>query len=269
MVMKKGYLRILAYLMLTAIFVFFLGITKNCGSLSTSPKEGFSTGDTIDIAILYGPGSYYIYDDSLSGINHDLAAKFSEETNTPVKIWAITDPAYGMNKLESGAFDIVAALPLDHYIKNRFKVSESVFLDRMVLIQSVDSATGNKPVNSSLDLDGKKVYVAAGSSALQRLKNLADEIGGEIEIEEQPELSDELLSLKVANGSFPLAVVNEKIAKEVAEVFPNLNYDNIVSFTQFQVWIFNPTDSVISGKFNSWFDSFRSTDDYRSILSNY
>ena len=266
---NSRYLQIVVYVMIAAIFIICMGVTRNCGRLSYIPVEGFSGGDTLDVALVYGPGSYYIYSDSLAGINHEIADKFSEETTTPIKIWPITNSAIGMEKLESGAFDIVSSLPLDNYIKNRFDVSESVFLDRLVLVQLVDSVTGNKKINSSLDLNGKSVYVAAGSSALQRIKNLAEEIGGNIEIIEEPELSDELLTIKVANGSIPYAIVNEKVAKKIAETFPNLNYDNTVSFTQFQVWIFNPSDSLTLQKFNEWFDNFRNTDSYRAIITHY
>lgn len=266
---SSRYLQIVAYLMIAAIFVFIMGITHNCGRLKSSPLEGNSGGDTVDIAILYGPGSYYFHSDSLAGINFDVAQKFSEETGTPVKVWPITDPASGMAKVEKGTFDILASLPLDNYIKKRFPVSESIFLDRLVLIQLADSMTGKKRINSSLDLNGKEVYVTAGSSGIQRIKNLGDEIGGKIEVMEMPDLSDELLTLKVANGSIPLAMVNEKVAQKVAESYRNLSYDSTVSFTQFQVWVFSPSDSVTSQKFNSWFDIYRKSDSYRSLINSY
>ena len=266
---NSRYLQILAYIMITAVFVIVIGVTKNCGRLPLSPVEGHSKGDTLDIALIFGPGSFYLYSDSLAGINHEIAEQFSREANIPVKIWPIATSAEGMEKLEAGNFDIVASLPLDNYIKNRFGVSESIFLDRLVLMQLKDSVTGEKSVNSTLDLNGKKIHVAAGSSALQRLKNLSEEIGGDIEIIEEPELSDELLAVKVGNGSIQYAIVNEKTAKKIAKEFPNLDYDSSISFTQFQVWIFNPSDSLVLQKFNGWFDNFRNTDTYRSIISNY
>ena len=262
-------LQMAAYLMLTAIFVIIIGIARNCSRLNTDPVEGFSGGDTLDIALLYGPGSLYFYGDSLTGINNEIAAYFSSSTNTPIKIWPVTDPASGLEKLETGAYDIVASLPLDNTLKKNFKVSESIFLDRLVLIQLQDSTPAGKEVVSSLDLNGRKVYVAQGSSASIRLTNLSEEIGGRIEIEEVPELSDELICLKVATGDFPLAVVNEKVAKKIAESYPSLHFDSSVSFTQFQVWIFNPSDSVSYRKFNDWFDIFRQSDIYRSILNNF
>lgn len=269
--MAKGntkYLQIAAYVLLAAIFVFAIGVFRNCGKLHYVEREGFSSGDTLDIALIYGPGSYYIYGDTLGGINKKIAEDFGNQTGTPIKLWPVTEPLTALENLQKGAFDILASLPLDNTIKKQFPVSESIFLDRLVLVELSDSA-GGKTVNSSLDLNGKKVYVAAGSSALQRMKNLSDEIGGEVEIVEMPEMSDELLTLQVANGSIPLAVVNERVAKAIAQRYPLLKYDSSVSFTQFQVWVFNPQDTIAFKNFNIWFDSFSRTGDYLEILNTY
>lgn len=266
---SSKYLQIVAYVMITAIFVFVMGIARNCSHLKSAPREGFSGGDTLDIALLYAPGSFYTYGDTLDGINLAVAKEFEKETDTPVKIWPVNDPADGLAKLQNGAFDILASLPLDNNLKKQFPVSESIFLDRFVLVQEIDSMGNVTKVESSLDLNGKKVYVAPGSSAKNRLSNLSSEIGGKIEIEEAPDMSDELLALSVASGAIPLAVVNERIARDVMKDNPQLHYVNSVSFTQFQVWVFNPADSLEASKFNSWFSNFSSTPRYQQILSTY
>ena len=266
---SSRYLQMAAYVLLACIFVFVIGITRNCSHLNQESVEGYSQGDTLDIAVIYGPGSYYVYGDSLNGINLALAHIFEKETLSPVKIWPVNEPAYAMDKLEAGAFDILASLPLDNYIKNRFPVSESIFLDRLVLIQLADSASGKTHINSSLELDGKEIYVSPGSSAIQRLQNLANEIGGQIEIIQMPELSDDLLCLQVATGQIPLAVVNERVAKSLAKQYPLLKYDSSVSFTQFQVWVFNPADTLAAKKFNGWFETFRQTPQYRNLITSF
>ena len=265
---RSKYLQFTAYAILIFIMVMAIGIARDCSHLPSTPTEGYSKGDTLDIAMIYGPGGYYTYDDTIGGINQEIAREFSKATNLPVKIWPIAEPAEGMTKLESGIYDIMASLPLDNNIKKRFPVTESIFLDRLVLVQLTDSL-GNKEVNSSLDLDGKTVYIVAGSTAAQRMHNLANEIGGEIEIVEEPEISDELLTLQVANGTIPLAVVNERVASEIAKYYPELNYDSSVSFTQFQVWLFNPADSIPLKKFNDWYETFHTTEEYKNIINSY
>lgn len=257
-----------AYIMLAAILVIVIGVFRNCGRINYEPTEGNSTGDTLDIALIYGPGSYYLYGDSISGINYMIGREFEKSSGIPVKFWPVTEPSSALEKLENGSFDIVASLPLDNKIKSRFPVSESIFLDRLVLVELADSS-GNVPVTSSLDLNGKTVSVAAGSSGAYRMKNLAEEIGGSITVNEMPEVSDELLTLQVATKEIPLAIVNERIAKDLAKKYPDLNYDSSVSFTQFQVWVFSPTDSLLQSSFSRWFNDFSNSPDYRKIINSF
>lgn len=249
--------------------VFVIGIARNCSGLHTSSKIGNSGGDTLDIAMLYGPGSMYLYSDSLSGLNLEISKAFEKNSDIPMKIWPVTDASDAMAKVKSGIFDILASLPLDNNIKKEFLTTESLFLDRLVLVQKKDSVTGETIVNSSIDLTGKTVYVAPGSSAYQRLENLSNEIGGDIKIKVEDDLSDELLCLKVASGAVKYAVVNEKIAKKVSEKYSLLSYDNPISFTQFQVWLFNPNDSVPYNGFTEWFEIFRNSDEYRELLNKF
>lgn len=262
-------IQISAYILITVAVGFLIGITRECSHLHTSDKIGYSQGDTIDVAILYGPESLYLYTDSLTGINHDILNYFSDDNKIPVKIWPVSDISESMKMIESGAYDLMASVPLDNSIKERFLTSESIFLDKLVLIQNKDSVTGETIINSSLDLTGKSINIAAGSPAAQRLKNLSQEIGGEIQVIEEDNISDELLALKVASGDVPFAVVNERIARNIAKKYPNLSFDNPISFTQFQVWIFNPEDNDLYEKFNSWFESFRNGYDYNNILNKF
>lgn len=266
---KSKYLQIAAYVLIAAIFIFIMGVAHNCRRLPSEYQEGNSGIDTIDIALLYGPGSYYLYDDTLGGINNDIALNFSAATGKPVKIWPVNEPASTLAKLEKGIFDVVASLPLDNNLKNKFPVSESVFFDRLVLLQVQDTLTGKTLINSSLDLNGKDIYIPSGSSAYQRISNLSEEIGGKINIIELPDLSEELICMKIATGELPLAIVNERIARKMAENYPQLHYDSSVSFTQFQVWVFNPSDTSDFNGFNKWFDSYRTSEAYRNLINKY
>lgn len=266
---KGRYLQISIYIMILVAFIFVMGITRNCSKIATTSIEGNSGGDTIDIAIIYNPNSLYLKDDSIMGLNMDIAFQFSNEEKIPVKIWPVADMEDAMEKLYKGIFDVLASVPLDNNIKERFPTSQSIFLDRLVLVQSCDSSGAGTEVKSSLDLNGKTITIASGSPAANRIKNLANEIGGEIEILEADGLSDELVCMKVAGGEIPFAVVNEKTAESIAKDFPILSYDNPISFSQFQVWLFNPNDSVLLQNFDKWFSVFKETDDYSTLLKKY
>ena len=261
---RVKYLTIAVYILVLLSTIFLTAIFHDCSNYHPVIKEGYSGGDTIDIAIIYGPRSLYIRDDSLSGIDRQIALRFGSEANVPVKIWPVANSEKAMDGIREGKFDIFASLPLDNYVREQFLTSESLYLDRLVLIQLADSSKSQ--IVSPLELNGKTVHVSSGSPALLRLTNLSKEIGGMIEIKEEHDLSDELLCIKVAQGEIPYAVVNEKTAEGMSEKYPQLSFNNPVSFTQFQVWIFNLDNSELVRKFEEWFTDFKESDDYRQLI---
>lgn len=260
-------LRNLSLLFFLILIIFILGISRNCSSPSQLNNEGNSRGDTLDIAIIFGPNSLFFDGDTLSGINKTIALKFAEDQNIPVKIWPVANLHIAMENLENHSFDILASLPPDSIVKSKFLTSPSIFLDRLVLIQRKDS-NQRFPINSSLDLNGKKIFIPSNSSAYQRLKNIANEIGGKIDIEILDNYSEELICLKVINGDIPYAVVNEKTAIALSKNYPSLSYDNPISFNQFQVWLFNSQDSLLADRFKNWFLSFKESQEYQDIQNS-
>lgn len=274
--LKPKYGQVISYILLLAGVIAVMIMTRECGHAAPLPPvaHGNTSGDTIDVAVIYGPLSYYLYpdtvtqSDTIGGINYDLLNTFSQEIGRPVKMWPIVNLENTLKELEKGTYDIVASLPSDNSVKQRFLTSQSVFLDRMTLIQISDT-TGEIDIKSALDLADDTVHIQADSPAGARLANLANEIGAPIEIVKEPNFSEEYLCIKVATGDFRYAVVNEQMAKVMKERYPRLNYDNPVSFTQFQVWLLNKNDSVLLNWINNWLYEFKETEAYRQIMEKY
>lgn len=252
-------------ILLAAILVAMTGLKKCDRGMILSPLDpGNSGADTLDIGVVYGPLSYYMYADTLGGLNYDLLRRLGNDTGRKLKLWPVANVSEALNRLEKGNFDMLASLPLDNDLRSRFPVTNSVFLDRLVLVQREDG-DGNVKVRSALDLGNDTVYIQKGSSAAGRMRNLSEETGTEIPVSEKSGLSEEYLCMKVASGEFPLAVVNEKTAMAMKEKYPALSYDNPVSFTQFQVWVVNPADTVLAVCVSRWLDSISETP-FRSDL---
>lgn len=243
-------------------------VTSQCNNQSKIGIIGNSSGDTIDVAVVFGPVSYYFYGDTIGGINYELIKHFENETKTPMKIWPVVDPYEALQGLEDGTYDILASLPSDLNLKHRFLVSQSMFLDRLVLIQLMDSF-GNTKINSSLQLNGDTVFIQDNSIVLNRIKNLEKEIGGKIYISPHKDLSEEYLCIKTALGEIPLAIVNENVAESMQKIYPSLSFNNPVSFTQFQVWLFPQKDSLLLNKVDIWFENFKNTAVYKKIIETY
>ncbi len=197
--------------------------------------------DTIHAAIVYGPNSYRVLtsedgNDSIIGINYHLLKELEKELGTKVVLYPVIDRDDAMEKVRTGKYDILASLPADLYLKENYLTTGDIYLDRMVLLQK-RQPNGTLSARSSLDLDGDTIHVEKGSAAKRRLENLQKEIGGSITIIEEPELSEEYLAMKVANGSWKYTVINEKTAEQMKAQYPDLDYSTPVSFTQFQIWI--------------------------------
>lgn len=257
------------YLVILISIILMMGFGRRCSRGLDLPQiiQGGSSGDTIDVAAIYGPMSYYLYDDTLGGLNHDLLMRMSRDLNKPLRLWAVSDLTSAIDGLEKGRYDILASLPSDSTVKSRFLTTRSIFLDRMVLIQLADS-NGDLSIRSTLELGKDTVRIQRGSPVSARLTRLSAESGTPLSIKEE-DLSEEYLCMKVASGEYPLAVVNEKTAEKMKSRYPRLSYDNPISLTQFQVWLLNRKDSVLLESIENWLDSFINSKEGKTLLERY
>lgn len=268
--LKPKYGQTLLYIALLVVVIIMMAGTRRCSSANplSAVVNGNSSGDTLDVAIVYGPMSYYVYGDTLGGLNYDLLRKMEADLHRPVRLWPIASLDDALRRLENGTYDIFASLPLDNSIKQRFEVTRSVYLDRLVLIQRADSS-GHTRINSTLDFGNDTIYIQKDSPAVTRIANLSNETGISIPVNLSSDLSEEYLCMKVATGEIPLAVVNENTARRMQKQYPLLSYDNPVSFTQFQVWMLSPDSSSILPEIDGWLDSIQKSPSYKSITEKY
>ena len=207
--------------------------------------------DTIRAALVYGPASYRVLTasdggDSIVGVNYHLLKDLGDSLGVVLEIHPVIERDAALAKVASGYFDILASLPADNHLREKFLTSTEVSLDRLVLLQR-KAGDGSLRARSALALADDTVHVEKGSAAVRRLLNLQKEIGDSIHIAEEEGLSEEYLAMKVASGVWRYAVVNEKTAAEMRSHYPDLDYSTPVSFTQFQVWILaQGRDSLLS-----------------------
>lgn len=266
---RPKYKQAAVYVVLLIAVIILMNMTRRCG---TSPlaavQNGNSQGDTIDVAIIYGPYSYYLYDDTLGGINYDMLRLFEKQINRKVKLWPVVSLHDALARLENHTYDMLASIPSAYTVKQRFLTTKSVFLDRLVLIQLAD-ASGETVVNSALDLADCVVNILEDSPADVRLENLSNEIGDTIYIHKDKNLSEEYLCMMVATGKIQFAVVNERSAARMKKQYPLLSYDNPVSFTQFQVWVLPKEDSLLLDCTDKWLKEYQATESYRELINRY
>ncbi len=91
-------------------------------------------------------------------------------------------------------------------------------------------------IRSQLDLAGKTLNVVKGSPSILRIRNLSNEIGDTIYVNEIEKYGSEQLIAMVAHGDIDYAVCDEGIARMAVDSLPQLDINTAISFTQFYSW---------------------------------
>ena len=203
----------------------------------------------------------------------------SETLGVELRFDITPDLNEAFNKLNRGEGDILAYnLTITKERKKRIAFTNYHNLVRQVLVQ-------RKPTNwrqmklheiektlirNSVDLIGKEVYVRSGSSYAARLKNLSDEIGGDILIiEDFPDVETESLIRKVADGVVDYTVADEDVALVNARYYPILDVKTPISFPQQIAWGVRKNADGLLLSLNSWIEKMRKTSEYYTIYDKY
>lgn len=220
-------------------------------------------GDTINVAIAYSPMSLYRYGDSISGFNYEMMRGMADMYADKVKFFPVATVDEALDKLRQGRFDVVMAdIPMFASGRERYLFTVPVYTDRQVLV-------GLDTISSTLDLAGKDVWVAAGSPAVNRLENLSREIGDSIHVHVSRDYSAEQLVILTACGEIPRAVVNQKVAENLSERYPDIRISDNISFSQFQSWILDRRSKALLDTLDRQIESYKLTPAYGRLTEKW
>lgn len=249
--------------------IILMVLLRTCSFSFPGSDKKRSGGDTIDIAIEYGPLSLYRYDDTLGGFAYDILRHIEEQEGMRFKFHPVMTLKEALKGIDKGYYRmVVTAMPINADLRKRYSTTLPVFLDRQVLVQ-MKSDQDSDFVRSQLDLAGKRVYVMAGSPVAERLHNLASEIGDTIYVFEDPLYGSEQLFILAATGEIPRAVVTERTAKSLIDYYPEADISTAVSFTQFQRWLLSPEDSLLCNRFDSIINVYKDKPFYKRLEKRY
>lgn len=231
-----------------------------------------SGGDTIDVAIEYSPLVFYRYGDTIGGFHYEMLRDIARSAGLNLRFLPITDLTDPLSGLADGRYDMVVTdMAVTTAMRQEYRCTEPVRLDRLVLVQPLDTIHPDRMVSSQIELGGKDVWIVAQSPAADRLANLQREIGDTIRVHTAPDgYGSEQLLLMVASGEIPRCVVNEQTAVAMAADYPSLSVNTGISFTQFQAWVLPAdTTSRLPALIDSLIISYKSTPAYSALLSKY
>jgi membrane-bound lytic murein transglycosylase F len=212
------------------------------------------------------------------GFNYELLMSFSEYIGLDIEIVTENQLDSSFSMLQSGKADLLAmGLTTSSSRKKDILFTDPIDETRQVLVQrkprnwrslTLDEAD-SRLIRNQIDLAGKTIYVEAGSSHVERLRSLADEIGDSINIIEVPFDSERLIKY-VDEGEIDYTVCDENIASVNAMYFSGIDINTPVSFPQSIAWGIRKSDSdALLAELNKWIAKYKESGSYALLHAKY
>lgn len=229
-------------------------------------KEGI-----IRVATEYNSLSFYVDNDTIAGFHYDLIQAFAHDKGLKALITPEMSFEKRLEGLSTGGYDLIAyGILVTSELKDSLLFTSPIVLNRQVLVQRKKAGEQDSAyINNQLDLAGRKLYVVKGSPAIMRIRNLSNEIGDTIYVEEIEKYGSEQLIAMVAHGDIPNVVCDESIALSLADSLPQIDITTAISFTQFYSWAVSKQSPALLDSLNTWLETFKKSREYQSIYRKY
>lgn len=239
--------------LLCILLLCLAGCGKERGTISLPRLVEGIYPDTLKVATLYSPTSYFLYRETPMGYDYGLAKRFAQDKDMELELIVANNLASMIELLDSGKVDIVAyKVPVTGEYRTRVIHCGPESETHQVLVQP---RRANTPVIDDVtQLVGKDVYVESESKYYYRMVNLNDELGGGINLHSinRDTLINEDLIEMVSNGTIPLTVVDNDMARVNSTYYPNLDVSLALSFPQRSTWAVSNQHKWLGDSIDEW-----------------
>ncbi len=233
-------------------------ICGGCGPRSRHGREDASAcalPETLRVATLYSPMSYFIYRGEVMGYDYGLVSKFAQDKGLTIDLKVASSMASMIAMLDSGEVDLLAyEVPITAEYKGHVRPCGVANYTSQVLVQPKKGDGGR--ITDVTQLVGKDIYVEKNSKYQYRLENLNNELGGGINIlavDKDTLITEDLIEM-VSSGAIPLTVVDSDIARLNKSYYKDLDISLELSFPQGACWGVSPAMPWLADSINAWFD---------------
>lgn len=209
--------------------------------------------DTLRVATLYSPTSYFIYREEEMGYDYALVSDWASDKGMVLDVHVAPRLETAIQWLDSAKVDIIAyQVPVTDAYNRLVLHCGPVSETSQILVQSRARDT---LITDVTQLIGHDVYVERNSKYHQRINNLNSELGGGIRIHpvDRDTLITEDLMEMVAKGEIPMTIVDSDIAKLNRTYYPGLDISLSVSFGQKAQWAVARNHEWLADSVNAWF----------------
>ncbi len=222
---------------------------------------------------------YFIYKGQPMGYEFDLLSLFAAHIGVRLRIEMTSSIDEAFEMLNQGKGDVIAYnLTVTNDRKELVSFSNSHYKTRQVLVQRrpenwrvlTRDQLENELIRDQIDMIGKEVHVRKSSSYAKRLKNLSDEIGGEVRVIEMGDsVETEQLIKMVVNGDINYTVADESVALVNAAYYSIIDVQTPISFPQRIAWAVRKNSSDLLDELNSWLTVIKKQPTYNLVYNKY
>ena len=228
-------------------------------SCATSPRvvvETHKMPDTLRVGTLYSPTSFFLYRGDTLGYDYDRVCDFAKAKKIKLQFKVAPNMHTLIDMIKTKKVDLlVYEIPVTAEFNEKVLHCGETNTTYQVLVQP----KSRRRINNVTQLVGKTIYVEKGSKYESRLRNLDSEIGGGIDIHtvESDTVNVENLIEGVNNGTIPLTLADNDIAKIDKSYYNNIDIGLDVSFPQRSSWAVNLNDDWLADTIDAWSTSER------------
>lgn len=259
----------LLYIVTMTIALLFGSCGKGAGGGASSDTVSHALPETLRIATIYSPLSYFLYRDEAMGYDYALAAEFAKAKGLVLEVEVAPSLDGAIEMVNEGNADVVAyQIPVNSEFKARVHHCGPTFETTQVLVQrrGTDSI-----VTDVTQLPGRDIYVVDSSKYHQRLRHLNEELGGGIRIHtmDRDSIVAEDLIAMVNDGKIPMTVIDSDLARINRTYYPRLDITVALSFPQKARWATAPDHAWLGDSIDTWLSSDKPRERNLALLKTY
>ena len=234
---------------------------------------------TIKVILENTSTGYFLFKGRPMGLQYELARRFSEELGLNLEVVIENDLDKSFQMLQAGEGDIIAhSLNITKERRELAGFTDPYYEIRQMLVQRKPdnwqnmrtNELENELIRSPSGLIGKEVYVKRGSSYVRRLRNLSEEIGGDIIIIEEfgDVLTEELINM-VSHNEINYTVADEDIANISATYYQNIDVETPLSLPTQVAWAVRKNAPELLDALNDWMRLMKRRPDFNVLYRRY
>ncbi|MCM1110585.1 MAG: transglycosylase SLT domain-containing protein [Clostridium sp.] len=208
--------------------------------------------DTLRVATLYSPSSFFLFRDQRMGYDYELVTNMALEHGREIDLVVAPSLSAAVEMLDSGLVDMIAyEVPVTTEYLDHVVPCGITSVTRQVLVQPRNS---KDRITDVTQLIGRDIYVERNSKYHHRLVNLDTELGGGIRIHplDMDTLITEQVIEMVNDGKIPLTIVDSDIAKVNRTYYPGLDISVEVGLDQKSSWAVSRHTPWLADTIDTW-----------------